>query len=270
MNNTVGRSAQALFSVPGCILAVALISIGCNGSGRLDDDLCPMDQQPTRTTVLLLDTSDPLTPKLHEELKRLVNELTGARGSGRPGFLVAPGEELVVYKLPKNVSQIAPKIRVCNPGGDPDDWDVRDSLTKGKMIALRRWQNFLGAVEPLFDQQESQPQPHSPIIETLGVIVPRHTTSHPNTSAGAKPVHLILYSDLLQHSEHLSHYGPYPSPGEVKKRLRHLQTDLRGVEVSLYRLERSGDVRWQTTDHYYWWTRLIQEFGGAVIFQRSI
>lgn len=268
MNDTVGRSAPALFSVPVSILAVALVFFGCTGSERLDDDLCPMDQEPTRTTVLLLDTSDPLTPKLHEELERLVKELTGARGSGRPGFLVAPGEELVVYKLPTKLSQIEPVIRVCNPGGDPDDWDVKDDLTQGKMFALRRWQNFLGAVEPLFDQKESQPQPFSPIIETLGVIVPRHAPS--NAPAEAKPVHLILYSDLLQHSEHLSHYGPYPSPGEVKKRLRYLQTDLSGVEVSLYRLERSGDVRWQTTDHYYWWTRLIQEFGGAVIYQRSV
>ena len=270
MNDAVGRSAAALFSVPVYILAVALVSFGCNGLGPLDDDLCPMDQEPTRTTVLLLDTSDPLTPKLREELERLVKELTGARGRGRPGFLVAPGEELIVYKLPTDLSRIKREMRVCNPGGDPDEWDVEDGLTQGKMIALRRWQNFLGAVEPLFDQEESPPQPLSPIIETLGVIVPRHAPSRGNAPVEAKPVHLILYSDLLQHSEDLSHYGPYPSPEEVKKNLPHLQTDLSGVEVSLYRLERSGVGHWQTTDHYYWWTQLIQEFGGAVIFQDSI
>lgn len=248
---------------------ITLICLGC-GSQMLDDNLCPVDQDPLRTTVLLLDTSDPLTPKLHEELERLVGELTGARGSGQPGFLVAPGEVLVVYELPRNLSRIEPVIRVCNPGGDPDDWDMRDGLTQGKVIALRQWQNFLDAVEPLFEREENSPHDQSPIIETLGIIVPRHVTSQRNAVAKSKPMHLILYSDLLQHSEHLSHYDSYISPEEIKSSLRHLQTDLSGVEVSIYRLERGRDSHWQTTDHYYWWTKLIQEFGGKVIYQRSI
>lgn len=269
MRNTVGLSDAIPRGRLAFAMAAALTYFGC-GSEALDDNLCPVDQEPSRTTVLLLDTSDPLTPKLHEELERLVRELTGDRGSGKPGFLVAPGEALVVYELPRNLSGIEPVIRVCNPGGDPDEWNVKDGLTQGKVIALRRWQNFLDAVEPLFDRAEDPPHALSPIIEALGVIVPRHATSQQNSAAEAKPVHLILYSDLLQHSEHLSHYGSYPSPEAVKSKLRHLHTDLSGVEVSLYRLERSGDAHWQTTDHYYWWTKLIQEFGGKVVFQRSI
>ena len=270
MSNAIGRSDPILFSVVAFALTAAFASFGCAGLERLDDDLCPVDRDPSRTTVLLLDTSDPLTPKLREELERLVHELTGARGRGKPDFLVAPGEALIVYLLPQNLTEIDPVIRVCNPGGDPDDWNVKDGLTQGKVVALRRWQNFLDAIEPLFDRKESPPQPLSPIIETLGVIIPRHATSRRSSAPETQPVHLILYSDLLQHSEHLSHYGPYPSVDEVKKNLRFLQTDLSGVEVSLYRLERSDVARWQTVDHYYWWTKLIQEYGGEVIFQRSI
>ena len=254
---------------PAFALTAVLVCFSC-GLERLDEDLCPADQEPLRTTILLLDTSDPLTPKLHEELERLVGELTGARGSGKPGFLVAPGEALVVYELPRDLSRIEPVIRVCNPGGDPDAWETIDGLTQGKVIALRRWENFLDAVQPLFDRAETPTHALSPIIEALGVIVPRHATSQQSSAAEVRPLHLILYSDLLQHSEHLSHYGSYASPEDVKSELRHLRTDLSGVEVSLYRLERSGDVHWQTTDHYYWWTKLIQEFGGKVIFQRSI
>lgn len=269
MRDTFRLSDRFPLGMLALTLTAAFVYFGC-GSEPLDDQLCPVDKEPLRTTVLLLDTSDPLTPKLREELERLVEELTGARGTGKPGFLVAPGEELVVYELPRALSRIEPVIRVCNPGGDPDDWDVKDSLTQGKVIALRQWQNFLDAVEPLFEHAESPPHALSPIIEALGVIVPRHVTSQRSSAAGTKPVHLILYSDLLQHSEYLSHYGSYPSPDEVASKLRHLRTDLSGVEVSLYRLERSGDAEWQTTDHYYWWTKLIQEFGGNVIYQRSI
>ena len=84
--------------------------------------------------------------------------------------------------------------------------------------------------------------------------------------------HLIIFSDLLQHSRSLSHYGPYPEAAAVKEtaQLRHLQTDLSLVEVSLYRLERKRDARWQTTEHYYWWTKLVQALGGRVIHQESV
>ena len=269
MSDPVGKSDPSSFGALALAMSVALTCVACTPV-LLDDDLCPANEEPSRTTVLLLDTSDPLTPKLREELQRLVEELTGSKGSGEDGFLVAPGEALIVYELPQDLSGIDPVIRVCNPGGDPDDWGIRDGLTKGQEIAIRRWKQFLAAVEPLFDRAAAPPQARSPIIETLGVIVPRHAASQRNAAADTPPVHLILYSDLLQHSENLSHYGTYPSPAEVKKNLRHLQTDLSGVEVSLYRLERSGDIRWQTTDHYYWWTKLIQEFGGKVVYQESI
>lgn len=269
MTDMAGRTNRSSFATLALALSAALASAMC-GAPRIDDDLCPADQPPSRTTVLLLDTSDPLTPKLREELQRLLGELTGYTGRAKDGFLIAPGEALIVYELPQDLSAVTPVIRVCNPGGDPDDWNVRDGLTKGQQIAIRRWKRFVAAVEPLFDGATAPPKPQSPIIETLGVIVPRHATSQRNSDADAPPVHLILYSDLLQHSDHLSHYGSYPSPADVKKNLRHLQTDLSGVEVSLYRLERINDMHWQTADHYYWWTRLIQEFGGKVIHQESI
>ena len=269
MNGPAARTGLFLVSAMKFALAVTLVLVSCTRV-VLDEDLCPAGQEPSRTTVLLLDTSDPLTPKHREELERLVRELLGTSGSGKPGFVLVAGEALIVYELPQNLAEIKPVIRVCNPGGDPADWDWKDELTQGKALALLEWENFLRTVEPLFKRKEGPAQALSPIIEALGVIVPRHATSRRSSDAGAKPVHLILYSDLLQHSEHLSHYGRYPSPQEVKQKLRHLQTDLSGVEVSLYRLERSGDARWQTTDHYYWWTKLIQEFGGKIIFQRSI
>ena len=249
-------------------LAIAVPAVGCTDLRR-DDDLCLAGREPSRTTVLLLDTSDPLTPKHRAELERLVRELTGARGSGRQGFLVAPEEELVVYELPRNVDGIEPVIRVCNPG-DPANWDWKGELTRGKALALRRWQNFLDEVEILFHREAGPARPLSPIIETLGVIMPRHVTSRRSSDTGAVPVHLILFSDLLQHSEDLSHYGPFPSASEVGEKLRYLRTDLSGVDVSLYRLERVDSARWQTVDHYYWWTKLVQEFGGKTIFQTSI
>ena len=235
---------------------------------RLDENLCPANQVPVRTTILVLDTSDPLNPKQREVFARLVKELQ--EPGGPPDFRVAPGEALVVYELTRNLADVGPLLHVCNPGDRPDDWAWQRELTEGKAIALRRWQRFRERVEPLFASKDAAAQPQSPIIEFLGVVVPRHV---PSSRMGSdRRTHLIVYSDLLQHSDALSHYGDYPDAKAIPKTtgLRHMKTDLTGVEVSLYRLERMRDARWQTTAHYYWWTELVQSLGGQVIWQESV
>ena len=246
------------------MVLVAVGLVGCEPT-RLDEDLCPVGVPLARQTLLLVDTSDPLTAKHREVLRRLVSETQDTSTTG---------EALVVYKLSRDTEAIKPVLRVCNPGGNPEEWSWRDDLTAGKAIAERRWRMFIDRVEPLFPEAQGDPQPRSPILETLGVVVPRHVPSR-RRQDGLQTVartHLILYSDLLQHSPALSHYGPYLPADAIKSTpaLRHLQTDLSGVEVSLYRLERARDSRWQTADHYYWWTELVAALGGQVIWQESV
>ena len=253
-------------------LAVVLLLLLCAGCGqaRLDENLCTRDGHPPRHTVLLLDTSDPLSPKHRAELRRLVNELQSATAALR----VAPGEALIVYELGTDLGAIAPVLKVCNPGEHPDQWEWWQELTRGRAIDLQRWRRFREAIEDLFVQVETETsRSSSPLIETLGVIVPRHAPSaREKGSNDGGHTHLILFSDLLQHSKALSHYGPYPAGEEVRKTpgLRALQTDLTGIDVSLFRLERSGDAHWQTREHYFWWTHLVHDLGGRVEWQESI
>lgn len=250
-------------------MALVLLCMGC-GQARLDENLCPLDGRSPRNTVLLLDTSDPLSPKHQAELRRLVTELQSATAELR----VAAGEALIVYELGADLDALEPVLKVCNPGEHPDEWGWWQELTRGRAIDLQRWRRFRETVEGLFVQMETQAaQPSSPLLETLGVIVPRHAPSVREAAASdGGHTHLILFSDLLQHSEGLSHYGPYPAGEEVcdAPALRALRTDLTGVDVSLFRLERPRDTRWQTRDHYYWWTHLGRCLGGRVIWQQSI
>lgn len=266
LDPTVGRGGYRL-----CLATalIALLSVGC-GQVRLDENLCPRDGQPARNTVLLLDTSDPLTPKHRAELQRLINELQSPTSE----FRVDAGEALVVYELGTDVGALEPVLTVCNPGEHPDQWDWWQQLTRGRAIDLQRWRRFREAVEGLFVQVETRAaQPSSPLLETLGVIVPRHAPSaRESVAKGGGHTHLILFSDLLQHSGALSHYGPYPAGDAIRKtpELRALKTNLTGIDVSLLRLERSRDARWQTRDHYYWWTDLVHSFGGRIHTQESV
>ena len=131
-----------------------------------------MGQTPSRSTLLLLDTSDPLSPKHREVFERLIREMQ--EPTGPDDFRVGPGEELVVYELSPDLAQVQPQVSVCNPGDRPDDWGFKRDLTEGKMIALRQWQRFRDRVEPLFAREEAIPQKRSLIMEFLSVIVPRH------------------------------------------------------------------------------------------------
>ncbi len=255
-----------LTSILGVAISLGLTIAGC--TSRLDENLCPIGQPIARSTILLLDTSDPLSPKHAEELRRLVSEFQ------EPGvsedFYVAPGDALIVYELTSNLNELTPIIEICNPGDHPDSWTWRQHLTEGRQIKLRQWRRFRETIENMFEQvQSSETQQTSPIIETLGVLVPRHVKS---SRVGSSDVHFVVFSDLLQHSEALSQYGDYPPAKEVQDTpgLRHLRTDLTGVRVSLFRLERPSDARWQTRDHYYWWTELIRSFGGQVVSQESV
>ena len=83
-------------------------------------------------------------------------------------------------------------------------------------------------------------------------------------------VHLVVFSDLLQNSPKLSHYGPYPDANDMRESAPDLLTDLTGARVSLFRLERGEYAQWQTERHYYWWTELVLEQGGRIEWQDSI
>ena len=261
--------ARSTVLAMGVVCSVALVGCG----QRLDENLCPIGEAPRRTTVLLLDTSDALSPE-HEAVRdRLLRELYSLDSPGRTSDLyVGDGGRLVVYELAEDIRGLTAVEELCAPGQHPSAWPWWRGLIEGRAIMLSRWRLARERIEALFDEEPPLPLSSSPIIEAIGAIMPRHVRSELSADGESEQVHLILFSDLLQNSDSLSHYGPYLDADAIKTTTgtRHLATNLAGVEVSIYRLERARDARWQTVDHYYWWTMLIQDFGGQVIYQESI
>ena len=230
-----------------------------------DDRLCPKDTGPVGATVLLLDTSDPLTPKHRAELERLAGQIASEH-AGRMG--IAPGELLAVYELTQDPGAPKQLTEVCRPFKNPKDRTWRDDIHRGRRFDERDWESFEDALASGFPERESAPQPTSPLLETIAVLAARHV---PGKRGDERfKVHLVVFSDLLQHSPRFSHYGPYPDAKDMRHRARDLLTDLTGAQVSLFRLERQKYAKWQTERHYYWWTELVQEQGGQIEWQESI
>ena len=244
--------------------AVAFYQIGTRVP-ETDDRLCPKDTGPVGATVLLLDTSDPLTPKHRAELQRLAGQIASEK-VGRMG--IAAGELLAVYELTQDPGAPKQLIDVCRPLIDPKDRTWRDDIHRGWRFHQRDWKRFEDALTNAFPERESESQPTSPLLETIAVLAARHA---PGKRGDERfKVHLIVFSDLLQHTPRLSHYGPYPDAKEMRRRARDLLTDLTGARVTLFRLERPEYAKWQNKRHYYWWTELVMEQGGKIEWQDSI
>ncbi len=230
-----------------------------------DDRLCPKATGPGGATVLLLDTSDPLTPKHRAELERLAKQIASEQ-TGPMG--IAPGELLAIYELTQDPGKPKKLLEVCRPLKNPKDRTWRDDIHQGRSFAERDWRQFEHALKAGFPAEANEPRQSSPLLETIAVLAARHVSGKRGDERFK--VHLIVFSDLLQHSPRLSHYGPYPDVKEIRRQARDLLTDLTGTRVSLFRLERPNYAKWQSERHYYWWTDLIVQQGGEIGWQDSI
>ena len=251
----------------GALLLVGVVAFYQVGTRvpEIDGRLCPKATGPVGATVLLLDTSDPLTPKHRAELGRLANQIA-SEDVGRMG--IAPGELLAVYELTQDPGAPTQLIDVCRPAKNPKNRTWRDDIHQGRRFAERDWESFEDELQELFPKHGSEPQPTSPLLETIAVLAARYAPGKRGDEMFK--VHLVVFSDLLQHTPRFSHYGPYPDAKEMRSHARDLLTDLTGVHVSLFRLERPKYAEWQSEIHYYWWTELIQEQGGKIEWQDSI
>lgn len=224
--------------------------------------LCPVGGSDGQV-ILLIDTTDPLTPVAQERLKELLQGL----GDSENKHYLQPGHELIVYHLPSQLADLKPALRVCNPG-NPKDRTLADDLTSGVIEARRRWRAFLlrirSALPPLNQQVESA---QSPLLEGVAVAAARHIPSLGVEQR--KPARLFLFSDMLQNSGRLSHYKSLPNMKRFKSMAGYseMDSDLAGVNVYLFYVRRAGLEHLQTPKHYYWWTNAIESFGGRVMEQ---
>ena len=246
------------------IAVIAFYQIG-DRVPETDDRLCPKATGPVGATVLLLDTSDPLTPKHRAELERLAEQIA-SEDVGPMG--IAPGELLAVYELAQDPGAPKQLLEVCRPAKNPKNRTWRDDIHQGRRFAERDWKDFESELAKAFPDNSGESQPTSPLLETISVLAARHVSGKRGNEQFE--VHLVVFSDLLQHTARLSHYGPYPDAKDMPDRARDLLTDLTGARVSLFRLERPKYAKWQDESHYYWWTELIQEQGGQIEWQDSI
>jgi hypothetical protein len=245
--SAVAKIAFAAFVV----IAVVGIYVTVQASHRTLDlvTLCPA--KPTSVTVLLVDVTDPMnTPQRQDfmnQLARLENSIP------RYG-------ELVVSKVdPTDANLLSPVITRCNPGtaadvseatGDPATVQKQwaDGFDKPLQAAFERIATASGADK-------------SPIMESIQSVA---LTEFQKPGREGMPRRLIVASDLLQNTGDVSFYRGLPDPQAFTSSpaFRRARTDLRGIDVELWMLERTDAASTQPRALADLWDRIVTSQGG--------
>lgn len=236
------------------VLAVGFVFWRVTSDRKALDDmtLCPPD--PVSLTVLLVDVTDPMTIPQRQDF---MNQLAKMKNS------IPRYGKLVVVKVDSTEANLLePVIVRCNPGTAADVSD-----TTGNPVALqRRWQTeFEEPLQTAFEQlTRASGADQSPILESVQSVA---LTEFQRPGMEGKPRRLILASDLLQHTKEISLYRSLPSAEKLlsSTAFRRVRTDLKGIDVELWMLERGDAAVTQPRALAELWDQMLSAQGANVL-----
>jgi len=221
---------------------------------------CP-EAGPESSTVIIVDTSDPLAAHQQNALKRLAQFLTDSQAAH--DIYVPPGHILSIYEIdspePKRL------FHRCN-SGDPAmrDWRGKLNLSQGEVLPRLHWEKFTGTLAEAFpDVTRSAPQ--TPLIETIRFV--RHAEFPPASvlrGGDVRAGRIVIISDMLQHTDQLSHFGArLPSAVDAVK---DYGLDLRGIDIHLryLRVDRYRQYQQGARPHFTWWREFFAAAGSPL------
>ncbi len=254
--------AQSIQAYAGISLVVVVLAAmfgayfyAASSNPELDPQtMCPVEAtRITNLTVLLVDVTDPMNlPQRQDFINQLHNLAEGIPRFGK----------LIVTKVdPISEQLLAPVIIVCNPGTaeDASQWSGNP-----KKLAELYSEKFRKPLDRAFESLASvSGADRSPILESIQSV---NLTEFQKATRSNLPKLLVVASDLLQHTDSISFYKGIPDADRLisSPEFGRTRTDLRGVEVELWMLERIDNRKTQPRTLAELWDALIQSQNGSV------
>lgn len=216
------------------------------------ETLCPAE--PASITVLLVDLTDPLNVPQGQDFN---NQLAHLRNSiPRYGKLVVAKVDATSTKL------ISPVIVRCNPGTAAS---VNEGTGNPAEVQRQHDEKFVAPLDEAFRViAQASGADQSPIFESVQSIALTELLAPGAKDAKRK---IVLVSDLLQNTRDITFYSDLPTPEEFTSSpaFRKVRTDLQGVEVELWMLERGDAAQTQPRALVDLWDHAISKQGGSVV-----
>lgn len=233
--------------------AVAVIYLRVQASHLTLDEttLCP--DRPTSVTVLLVDVTDPMNTPQRQDF---MNQLARLKNS------IPRYGQLVVSKVePTDADLLSPIITRCNPGTAAD---ISEATGDPRFVQKQWSEGFDKPLQAAFDKLVAASRSDtSPILESIQSVA---LTEFQKPGREAVPRRLVVASDLLQNTGDISFYRSLPDAAALiaNPAFRRVRTDLRGVKIELWMLERSDAASTQPRSLADLWDRVITEQGGEL------
>ena len=222
-----------------------------------EKSLCPVDGA-FGTTVVILDLSDELSYLQEQKLRNFFTSKDGITGTAT--ISVLKHDRLRVYLLDESASATlpAPIIDICNPGNG----EGLSTLTSSPALVQKRYvQAYKQPLqEALIALMQASPSNTTPLIESIRGVALTSFVAAPKEGHLNK---LILVSDMLQHTDTVSHYR-----GDQKiaiEGLSKLRADLGGVdEVHIRMFERKASKQLQGKSILTFWNDYFKVSGSVL------
>lgn len=218
--------------------------------------LCPANG-PLGHVVLLVDKSDPMTFTQRKDFEVLYEEIVTR--------VVPKGHLLSVYSLADDFEATAePLMQLCNPGDGSDASRVDANPVQLKKTFDQKYAKPL--LELSDDLITDKPGKLSPILEMVQLT--GITGFRKQMVDGER--RLIIVSDMIQHTPHLSMYKgapTYEAFAETSYGKKSL-ADLKDVKVEFRMLLNTPTV--QGEDLFNFWRQHVKHSGGRFVLYEPI
>jgi hypothetical protein len=213
--------------------------------------LCPA-VGPVSLTVVLLDTTDPLTPVQREALN---NRLENIKAD------VPKHGAIALYSVvPSGRDVLRPEIMLCNPGRGSEV----SSIAGNPRLVEKRWREaFSERMDAVLSRVLARSESSSsPIMESI------QATAVTAFGRSSRPTarRLVVVSDMIQHTVALSQYKTLSSFQDFEKTegYRSIRADLRDVDAELLYVRRPTKRSVQGRAHIEFWQSYFGALGATL------
>ncbi len=211
---------------------------------------CPVGQGvPPEHTVVLIDQTDPLTPRQIDYAKSVIlAEYNRLRPQGK----------LTIGSIRADVGDDAQDFSRCRVRRGAD---VSDVTANPDMIEAQFRHTVGDALNDYLNSLRHVPTaPRSPIIETVDAAL-----DAPDFGSTVKDRRLAIISDMAQNSSEVSEYKGPGSGLDPSPRVRdELSRDMHGVAVRIHYVRRPALAAIQTPDQRAFWIDWFKRQGAQV------
>lgn len=252
--NETKAAIRNIVIVVGLIGIVATIYVRSMLSHKALDPVTLCPPSPSALTVLLVDVTDPMNLPQRQDFRNQLDKLSEQ---------IPRHGKLVVAKVdPVSDQLLTPIITRCNPGTAADESEFDGNPQK---VEKQRQDQFLAPLRAAFDQlMTASAADRSPVLESIQSV---NLTELQRGMSEAIPKRLIVASDLLQNTKDISFYNDLPDPAALvgSQSFSRVRTDLKGVNVELWMLQRGDSTRTQPRALPALWEAIIDAQGGQLM-----